>query len=356
VLPASEAFQPPPPVGWRAAWPAVRNAGIGIFFVFVVALLVWQARRIAWGDVVDALHSYRAPTLLAAFALACVGHLIYSTYDLIGRHVVGHALPARKVMRIAFVAYAFNLSLGMLLGGVAMRVRQYARLGIRSVAIARIVALSLVTNWSGYLCLAGIAFSLDLVDLPDTWRFDGRALQIAGFVLVGLSVAYVVLCHAAGDRCWSVRGHEVTLPSAPVAAWQIAVSTANWATMAAIVWVLIRPLAPHPPSYGAVVVTLLLGAIAGVLAKVPGGLGVIEAVFVALLGHRVPEHGLLAALLTYRALYYLLPLATAALLTLGLEARARRDRPAATVRPPSPAVRRARVRRARGRAAQRTSG
>ena len=126
--------------------------------------------------------------------------------------------------------------------------------------------------------------------------------------------------------------------------------------MAAIVWVLIRPLAAHPPSYGAVVVTLLLGAIAGVLAKVPGGLGVIEAVFVALLGHRVPEHGLLAALLAYRALYYLLPLATASLVTLALEARARRDRPAPAARPPSPAVRRARARRARGRGEQRTSG
>ena len=47
------------------------------------------------------------------------------------------------------------------------------------------------------------------------------------------------------------------------------------------------------------VMTLLLAAVAGLIAHVPGNLGVLEAVFVGLLGHRVPPHLLLAALLGY---------------------------------------------------------
>jgi uncharacterized membrane protein YbhN (UPF0104 family) len=58
---------------------------------------------------------------------------------------------------------------------------------------------------------------------------------------------------------------------------------------------------------------------------VPAGLGVLEAVFVALLSHVVPVPKLLAALLAWRAIYYLAPLAAATVVYAVVEARARRD-------------------------------
>jgi uncharacterized membrane protein YbhN (UPF0104 family) len=70
-----------------------------------------------------------------------------------------------------------------------------------------------------------------------------------------------------------------------------------------------------------VLATLLVAAIAGVLTHVPAGLGVLEAVFVALLSTRMPATELLAALLAYRGIYYLAPLAIAAVVYLVLEAR-----------------------------------
>ncbi|MGJ7583533.1 UPF0104 family protein, partial [Variovorax sp. RHLX14] len=70
----------------------------------------------------------------------------------------------------------------------------------------------------------------------------------------------------------------------------------------------------------------LVAAVAGVITHVPAGLGVLEAVFVALLAHEVPQAKLLGALLAYRGLYYLLPLVVATLGYLVTEARARRLR------------------------------
>jgi hypothetical protein len=60
--------------------------------------------------------------------------------------------------------------------------------------------------------------------------------------------------------------------------------------------------------YALVLGVTLLAAVAGAVTHVPAGLGVLEAVFVALLGHAMPQNEILAALLTYRALYYLGPL------------------------------------------------
>jgi hypothetical protein len=68
-----------------------------------------------------------------------------------------------------------------------------------------------------------------------------------------------------------------------------------------------------------VLTVLLIGAIAGVMAHVPAGLGVFEFVFVALLSHVVSEERLIAALLGYRAIYYILPLAIASAMYLWIE-------------------------------------
>jgi uncharacterized membrane protein YbhN (UPF0104 family) len=64
--------------------------------------------------------------------------------------------------------------------------------------------------------------------------------------------------------------------------------------------------------------------VAGVVTHIPAGLGVLEAVFLSLLGGAHPVNELLAALLAYRAVYYLGPLVIAGVAYLALELAARR--------------------------------
>jgi len=77
---------------------------------------------------------------------------------------------------------------------------------------------------------------------------------------------------------------------------------------------------PQGLGYARVLATHLSAAVIAVTTHIPGGLGVVETVFVAALGDAVPHSGLIAALLAYRALYYLVPLAVAAAFHFGLEA------------------------------------
>jgi uncharacterized membrane protein YbhN (UPF0104 family) len=86
--------------------------------------------------------------------------------------------------------------------------------------------------------------------------------------------------------------------------------------------------------YATVLSVLLIAAVAGVITHVPAGLGVLEAVFVALLSQRIAPDTLLAALLAYRAIYYLAPLAAAAALFLVLDRQERAPvEPVASRRP-----------------------
>lgn len=101
---------------------------------------------------------------------------------------------------------------------------------------------------------------------------------------------------------------------------QVTMSLSNWLLISALIYLLLPDGAP----WLQVVSVLLVAAIAGVISHVPAGLGVLEAVFIALMGRAIPEAELLASLLLYRAFYYLLPLGLATLIYFGMEARARR--------------------------------
>lgn len=303
---------------WRRWWPTLRRIGTVAFFVLVAALLFSQARQIDWAEVGAALRAYPATTLLAAAALAALSHALYSSIDLFGRHWTQHRLPVRQVMPLTFVCYAFNLNLGSLVGGFAMRYRLYSRLGLPLDTIGRVVGMSLVTNWLGYLVLAGAVFASQTITPPEGWRIGAIALQGLGVALLVAAAAYLLACGFLPQRSLSVRGRRFTLPSGRIAALQLLMSATNWATIGGVLYVLLQGRIGYPVVLG----TLLVAAVAGVLTHIPAGLGVIEAVFIALLGTQVPRPELLGALLAYRALYYLLPLLLATVLYLVMEARA----------------------------------
>jgi uncharacterized membrane protein YbhN (UPF0104 family) len=302
----------------RPWWPAAKRSLTLLFFGAVIVLLARQARTVDWPAVLQSIRAYPVTTLLSAAALAAASHAVYCTYDLIGRHQTGHRLSGKRVAGIGFVSYAFNLNLGALVGGFAFRFRLYSRRGLAPEVITQILVLSLLTNWLGYLFVGGLVFALHPIALPPEWKIDSTGLRIVGAGMLAAALAYLALCRLSKRRTLLWRGRTVRLPSARLAALQLGASASNWLLIGAVVYQLLPRALPYPD----VLSVLLVAAIAGVIAHVPAGLGVLEAVFVALLSHRVAAGELLAALIVYRALYYLVPLALATTLFLAFDRRA----------------------------------
>jgi hypothetical protein len=304
----------------QAWWPWVRRALTFAFFLAVVALLARYASRIDWDNVLDSVRETPAPALTLALALAAASHLLYSCFDLIGRRYTGHALATPTVMAVNFVSYAFNLCIGSVVGGVGFRYRLYSQLGLKNSVITRIVSMSMLTNWLGYKLLAGLLFIVHPLKLPPAWHMGNHGLQWVGALLVAISAGYIAACVYWGDHVWDWRGHELYLPPWRMALLQYLISCVNWSLMAAVIWVLLE----QRIHYADVLTVLLIGAIAGVIAHVPAGLGVFEFVFVALLSHVVSSERLIGALLGYRAVYYILPLLIASLMYLWMEVHVKR--------------------------------
>lgn len=310
------------PARWRRAWPRVKQVLFIAFALAVLGLIGWRAREIDWNDVLRALRALPLTTLALAAGIAVAAHAAYVSYDLLARRYTGHRLGIGRTMAVAGVSFAFNLNLGALVGGVALRYRLYGRFGLHASVITRILGFSLLTNWIGYSALAGAAFASGLVELPDDAPISGVALRILGVALLLVAAAYLAACRWSKRRCWNVRDHTIELPRARMAALQIAASVTHWSLVATVLYVLLQGKVGFVTVLGA----LLASSVAGVITHIPAGLGVLEAVFLSLLAGAYPTNQLLAALLAYRAVFYLGPLMIAGAAYLALELSARRHK------------------------------
>ncbi|MEG9510990.1 MAG: lysylphosphatidylglycerol synthase domain-containing protein [Pantoea piersonii] len=301
-------------------WKLAKKVLTWIFFIAVIVLLVIYARKVNWEDVYNVIVNYNRFAVLSAVALVIVSYLTYGCYDLIGRAYCGHKLAKRQGMLVSFICYAFNLTLSTWVGGVAMRYRLYSRLGLDSATITRIFSLSIATNWLGYILLAGVVFSAGMVPIPGGWFIGETTLRIIGVALLVVVAVFLWACAFSKRRKWTIRRQTLQLPSLRMALFQFAVSSANWLVMGAIIWLLLARQVDYPIVLG----VLLISSIAGVIIHIPAGIGVLEAVFLALLSGQHASHGtIIAALLAYRVLYFILPLLLALVLYLVLESRAK---------------------------------
>lgn len=297
------AADPPREPAWRRYGLRVLWLGLATFTLWLVADIV---RDTDWRAVKTALQA-RPWTALATIAVAALAsHALYGLLDVLGAQTLGIDLPRRRVWLTATSSYACNLNLGSLVGAAALRFKLYGRQGVATADVSRLIALSMAANWLGYLAL--------LASLP-LWapahaltRWTGEGIAIAVSAAAAIAVAlYLIACVRATQ--WRFRTHEFRFPPWRLALVQITVGAANWALMG---FVLQRALG-HDVAYAQTLAALLVAAIAGAVAHVPGGWGVLDYVIVKSLDGSLEAHLAVAGVLVYRAAYYLLPLALAPL-------------------------------------------
>ncbi|WP_397473420.1 lysylphosphatidylglycerol synthase domain-containing protein [Pusillimonas sp.] len=310
----------------RIPWPIVTRVLTGIMVLAVIVLLFNLARRLDWAAVLESAATIGTPTLALAMSMVVLAHLVYTTFDLLAKRYAGTPLPWWKVMGVSSLSYAMNLNLGVLVGGVAIRFRLYHRLGVRAAIAGKVVAFSTLTNWIGYGWLAGVLFIIGAIPLPGAWDLGRAALQLVGLAMLAGIGLYLGLCAFSRRRSWRIRRHRIELPPIRLAVAQCILAGISWSLMGGIIYILLG----QQVQYTAVLGILLFCSIAAVIAHIPGGLGVTEAIFVGALAGSMPAHEVLAGVLTYRVLYCVVPLALALPAYLITEARLRGRTPKAT--------------------------
>ena len=291
-----------------------------LLFVLALVVLYHIDHQYHWHDVMAEVAQYPTSRLVLAGLFTLGSYLLLTLYDYLAVKQVGADLPYGKVALTSFIAYTFSNTLGFaLLTGTSVRYRFYTALGLSTGQVTRVVFFCSVTFFLGLFLVGGIALGPLLKDLPVTLALPfwlRPLLHSVGYLATGLALSYLLL-PLLRQSPLHFRGYSLPIPRFRDTVAQMAVAIADWMAAAAVFYVLLP--ASDSLSYGHVLGVFVVANLLGVMAHVPGGIGVFESVVTLLLAPQLPPSQILGALILYRVFYYVVPFFSALGLFAGME-------------------------------------
>ena len=292
------------------------SAAVGLLILAMAGFALYALLRdIDFGKIVAALKAQSLQRIAIAGVFVVAGYVTLTFYDLFALRTIGrHQVPYSVAALASFTSSTIGHSLGaaVVTGGL-VRLRIYSVWGLTVVDIAKIAFVTGMTFWLGNALLLGGATAYapeaaSAVDHLPSWI--NRAVGLAG---LGAIACYLIWL-TPQPRTIGRSGWRIALPNLRFTLLQIGIGAMDLALVTLAMYVL-RPASPAA-GFVTVLVVFLTATLLGTVSHAPGGLGVIEATMLVGLAQFQREE-LLAALLTFRPLYFVLPLLLASL-SLGL--------------------------------------
>jgi uncharacterized membrane protein YbhN (UPF0104 family) len=293
-----------------------------LFLSGSIWVIYQEFRHYSFQAILHRLSTISDRSLLSAIGLTILNYVIVTGYDRLAIRYVQRSLAWYKPAFIATISTAIGNTIGLsLLSSSAIRYRYYSAWGLSAIEIGRVIAFCNLSFWLGLFAVAGVVFIVEPIAIPALLHLPFRSVHPLGFLFLSIIIAYL-LWNTLSQRAFRL-GNWI-FPHLPMnlAFKQILIAALDWIIAAAILYVLLP--SPISVSYYSFFGIYLLAQIAGVVSHVPGGLGVFETVMLLLLAPPISSADLLGALLTYRMLYYFLPLIGAVLLLGFYELRQRK--------------------------------
>ncbi|MBV1797239.1 lysylphosphatidylglycerol synthase domain-containing protein [Siccirubricoccus sp. G192] len=308
----------------RLAW--LRRNGPPVFGValLVGALYVVQRefRDLSVADIRRAMAALPATSLWIAAGLTVLAYLVLAIYDKLGSIYAGRPVSWPKSLLASFCGYSLAHNLGFAaVSGAAVRYRLYSAWGLTPLEIAKVVGFTSLTFGLGGLALGGLVLLLEPEVVP--WlgtHLPHWVLQSLAIPFWGVVIGYVVLSRFV--RHVRIFKHEIDLPGPRMAVMQTTLATVDVALTAAIFYTLLP--AAEGLTFLRFLGIYLAAYAAGILAHVPGGLGVFDGAILLGLQPYMPAAEVIGALFVFRLYYYIVPLFIAGSLFAGFEIGQRR--------------------------------
>ncbi len=294
-------------------WPVIGLCAI----VVSVWLLYHEWREISIADVWSGLEAIPAHGWsLAAFS-SIVAYAALAGYDHIALLHLRRRVSWCFVTVCSFTTYALSHNIGgSVFSGTVIRYRAYGTKGLTSQDVGVLVGICWFTFVISSIFVGGMVIMIepDLLDRytegsHETWWI---ALGIATLVFVG---AYVF---GSWMHLKPLIIGEFTLhyPALPIVARQLIIGPLEIVATAAIIFFVLP--AENNPGFIIVLGIFLFSFAVAQASHAPGGLGVLEIMFLTGLPE-IEQAAVLAALLVFRLFYLIIPLILGVVAVLGFE-------------------------------------
>jgi glycosyltransferase 2 family protein len=290
-------------IGWNRIGFLISIAIIAIAGV----ALFRHLRDIEIREVVEALREIERIDIV--FAALCVagGYFTLTFYDLFALRTIGRPdVPYWVAALAGFTSYSVGHNVGAsVFTGGAVRYRIYSAWGLDAIAVAKICFVAGLTFWLGNATVLGLGITYapgaaSAINQLPAWA--NRAAAILILVVLAIYIGWVW----RRPRTVGRSGWQVMLPGGPLTLLQIGIGIIDLSFCALAMYMLV----PDEPNIGFVTLAVIFvtATLLGFASHAPGGIGVFDAAMLVALWQYDKEE-LLAGLLLFRLLYYVIPFA-----------------------------------------------
>ncbi|MES2885373.1 MAG: bifunctional lysylphosphatidylglycerol flippase/synthetase MprF [Pseudomonadota bacterium] len=264
-------------------------------------------QEINYKDVLVQMRATPVSALLLSAGFTAISFAALACYDLSGLTYLKIRLPWRTVALGSFAGYAMGNTVGMgVLTGGAVRLRVYGAMGMDTIQVAQLMGFISAGFGLGitFIGAIGLLWGAERVETAvgvPAWVIHGVGIFTLCFI------SWVIYLCSRG-RPLVMFGKSMPLPSTRLALIQIGVSALDLLFAALALWVLLPAADVHFMGFLAFYV---IGVSLGIILHIPGGVGIFEAMILLAYRDSLPPSALAGALVLFRAIYYLAPLALA---------------------------------------------
>jgi uncharacterized membrane protein YbhN (UPF0104 family) len=295
----------------HVGWKRLGIAASLVIITLAIATLVRTLRGVDTGVILIALTEI-PPHRIALAALCVIGAFCTLTfYDFFALRTIGKKqVPYRIAALSSFTSYSIGHNIGAtVFTGGAIRFRIYSDYGLNAIDVAKICFLSGLTFWLGNTFVLGIGMASHPGAASAMDQLPPAINRLIAIGAIAAIIAYLVWLTLGEDRReLGQNGWKVVLPSARLTLLQILIGVVDLG-FCALAMYLLMPAQPGI-DFVSLAVVFILATLLGFASHAPGSIGVFDAAMLVAL----PEFGkeqLLATLVVFRILYFLIPFGTA---------------------------------------------
>ena len=300
-------------IGWNRIGLVLSLAIIMVAAVVLYRILL----TIDASEVVQALLTADLRNVALAALFVAGGYFTLTFYDLFALRTIGrNDVPYWAAALAAFTSYSVGHNVGAsVFTGGAVRYRVYSAWGLTAVEVAKICFVAGLTFWLGNATVLGLGIAYaplaaTAIDQLPAWFNRGGAFVI--LIVLALYVGWVWRRpRIVGRDTWCVN-----LPGGPLTLLQIGIGIVDLGFCALAMYMLV----PDEPNIGFVTLAVIFvsATLLGFASHAPGGIGVFDAAMLVALW-QFDKEDVLAGLLLFRLLYYIVPFALSLLILGGRE-------------------------------------
>ena len=281
-----------------------------VLSVTIIAVAFWVLYHILHdidvSEVIDAIRATEMRYIVFAGLFVAAAYFTLTFYDLFALRTIGRGdVPYRGAALASFASYSVGHNVGAsIFSGGAVRYRIYSAWGLDAADVAKICFVAGLTFWLGNATVLGLGIAY----VPEAASAINQLPLLVNRCLALFTLA-VLACYVAWvwrrPRTIGRGQWQVTLPNGQLTLLQIMIGIIDLSFCALAMYMLV----PGEPNISFIMLAVIFvsATLLGFASHSPGGLGVFDAAMLVALWQFDKEE-LLAGLLLFRLLYYIVPL------------------------------------------------